>query len=130
MKRSAKLVLFALVAATFTLGLGASAFAAKCDDVKFKVTNDRAQEIKIVKAEYWDTEKEKWRTEDFGTWKIAPKTTESKTKGLEYVKNQKVRVKLQFKYNTGGSSWSSTITTTEQKIDKCSGGQTVTFPIK
>jgi hypothetical protein len=123
-------IMFAMAALGVTFGSAQAAFAAKCDDVKFKVENSRAQEIKIVKAEYWDTEKEKWRTEDFGTWKIAPSTTESKTKGLEYVKNQRVRVKLEWKHNTGGSSWSDTKTTGEQVIDKCSGGQTVKFDIK
>lgn len=123
-------IMFAMAALGVTFGSAQAAFAAKCDDVKFKVENSRSQEIKILKAEYWDTEKEKWRTEDFGTWKIASDTTESKTKGLEYVKNQRVRVKLEWKYNTGGSSWSDTKTTGEQVIDKCSGGQTVKFDIK
>jgi hypothetical protein len=106
-----------------------TASAAKCENVKFKITNNRAQEVKILKAKYWDTETTKWRTEDFGTWKIASKTTESKTKGLEYVKNQRVRVKIEWKYNTGGSKWSATRTTGEKVISRCSGGQTVAFTL-
>ena len=106
------------------------AFAAKCKDVKFKIKNDKQQEIKILTVKYWDSEKEKWRSERLGTWKIAPKTTESKTRNLEYVKNQRVKIKLEWKYNTGGSQWSSKKTTSAQVIPKCSGGQTVSFTVR
>ncbi|WP_035235567.1 hypothetical protein [Desulfobacter vibrioformis] len=102
---------------------------AACKDVKFVITNDRAQEIKILKAQYYDTEREKWRTEDFGPWKIASKTTDSSTENLEYVKNQEVKIKIEWKYNTGGMHWSDAHTTEPQVIPKCSGGQTVKFII-
>ena len=76
-----------------TLGASSTAFAAKCKDVEIKVKNERAQEIKVYRAKYWDTEAEKWRTEDFSAWKLAPSTKEKKVRNLE-----KRKVSLTGKY--------------------------------
>ena len=104
-----KLIIMAIAASFCVVGVTTTvSFAAACKNATIKVKNSRAQEIKVTGAKYWDTEKEKWRNENFTSWKIAPKSTEKKTPNLEYVRNQSVKLYVQYKVNEGGSKWSGT----------------------
>ena len=124
-----KKTLAVLAAALAINAFAPSAYAAACKNVRIEVTNNRAQEIKITRAEYYDTEATKWRNEDLGTWKIAPQSGEYKIQKLEYVKNQQVKMKLKWAYNTGGSRWSSWRYTSVSPNQHCSGGQRFSFTI-
>ena len=116
---------FCLVGVTTTVSL-----AANCKNVTVKVNNQRAQEIKVTGAKYWDTEKEKWRSENFSNWKIAPKSNEKKTPNLEYVKNQKVKLYVQYKVNEGGSKWSGTKNSSKVTVSKCTSSSKFSFTIR
>ena len=129
MRSKSKLALALFAATIGASAFTSSAYAAACKNVRIEVINNRAQEIKVTRAEYYDTEATKWRNENLGTWKTAPQSGEYKTKKLEYVKNQQVKMKLKWAYNTGGSQWSSWRYTPVSSNQYCSGGQTYTFTI-
>ncbi len=125
-----RLISSLFVALFLIAGFALPASAAKCKNVKIKVTNNTGKEIKVTNAKYWDTEKEKWRNENFSNWKIANTDTESKTKHLEYVKNQQVKIYVYYKENTGGSRWTSKKKSSTVNIGKCTGGQTASFSVR
>ncbi len=110
------------------------AFGDNCKDVRILVKNNRAQEIKVTKVKYYDYDQGAngtWRSESgWGTLKIAPGLSgyKYKTRDLEYVKNDLTKVKIYWKYNTGGSSWSSEYTKTSSDFI-CNEGDDVYFTV-
>ncbi len=128
-----KLIRYTLTSGAILIGLSLAsmsfALGDNCKDVKISVTNHRVQEIKVTKVKYYDYDKSKWRSEStWGTLKLAPNIKGSKTRDLEYVKNDLTKVKIYWKYNTGGSSWSSEYTKTSSSFT-CNQGDSVSFTI-
>ena len=130
-----RVIKYILTSGAILIGLSLAsmsfAFGDNCKDVRILVKNNRAQEIKVTKVKYYDYDKSKWRSESgWGTLKIAPGLSgyKYKTRDLEYVKNDLTKVKIYWKYNTGGSSWSSEHTQTSSNFT-CNEGDDVYFTV-
>ncbi len=125
-----------LGAAFIGLSLASTSFALgdTCQDVRILVKNHRAQEINVTRVKYYDYDQGAygtWRTEStWGSLKIAPGLAgyKYKTRDLEHVKNDSTKVKIYWKYSTGGNNWSSEYTLTSGTFT-CNAGDDVWFNV-
>jgi hypothetical protein len=114
---------------------GTAAADSKCENVKLSVTNKYTKsgdnkDINVVDLEYWDADDGKWRDESTDNKKIGWGDNAVWTKNLEYVGGESgVKLKLHYKYNTGGTSWSGTLYVTSAAF-KCIDGVTVPLTIQ
>ena len=98
-------------------------FGDNCKDVRMAVFNDHPVEVKVIKIEYKDYDKDgKWRTENVTNRKIATTKHYTFIRNLEYVKNDDTKIKVVYKENLGGSRWSSDKTVSGAK-HKCTTGE-------
>ena len=89
----------------------------KCSDVDIHVHNQYTRngdnkDIKVVDFKYYDYEDSKWRNESTSNKIIDWGGSKLWNKALEYVGGETTKIKVYFKYNLGGTSWSSTYTRT------------------
>ena len=99
------------------------AFGDNCKDVRMAVFNDHPVEIKVLRIEYKDYDKDgKWRTENVTNRKIATTKHYTFIRNLEYVKNDDTKIKVVYKENLGGTRWSSERTVSGAK-HACSTGE-------
>ena len=131
-----KLVVSGLAAVLCSvIAVGAAAADAKCENVKIKVTNKYVKngdnkDIKVVDMEYWDAEDGKWRDEATTDDQIGWGDSRTWTKNLEYVGGESgVKIKLHYKYNEGGTSWSNTLYLTSSAF-QCVDNATVTVTVQ
>ena len=107
-----RLPLAALLSLFFVASLAAPALAAdKCKNVKLTVKNATSDTLKVKKFEYYDFDKKKWRTEALfgvdGHQKINAGKSWQKTRSLEHVDDDKIKIRVTYQHQIGGTKWES-----------------------
>ncbi len=86
--------------------------------------------IQIIRAEYYDYNSAKWRTEALENVAIMPKGKTLYTENLEYVDDDNTKLRIVYKYQLGNTaSWSSEQTSRETEDFKCIDGMQVTITL-
>ncbi len=116
-----------VAAAAFGLSLAAAnhAFANDtCKNVVIKLVNDTADEIKVKTFEYYDFDKDGWRTENMfgidGHQILEHGKSWSWTRDLEKVGDDNTKFRVTYQHHIGGTKWGADKTVTTDKF-KCPG---------
>jgi hypothetical protein len=126
-----------LAGAALVVGFAGTAAAdSKCSSVSIEVKNQYhdpvtgAQvDIRVVDFQYWDDEDNKWREEWSDNKRINYGQTAVWNKNLEYVGGEAgVKIKVYYKYDQAGGSWSTDHTRTSTAFS-CVDGKTVPITI-
>jgi hypothetical protein len=113
------------------LGLGIlfvnSAFAAgdNCKNVKITISNSTPDEVKVTSFEYFDYDRNTWRTENMlgidGIQKLDASKGLTWTRDLEHVSNDNTKFKVTYEHHIGGVRWGAALSATTSEF-KCTEG--------
>jgi len=118
----------AIILVSMTLPGPAAALFDTCQDLEISFENNRSEDVKVTKVEYYDYDANKWRNER--TWlgiRINPGDSKSRKRDLEHVRADDTKIKFEWKYKLA-SGWSS-IKTFEGPKFLCRNGGLVRFGI-
>ena len=120
------------------LGLGISlpqsamALGDTCKNVKITIKNDTPDEIKVTKFEYFDFDKNKFRTENLlgidGQQKLEPNKSFTVTRDLGQIKNDKTNFKVTYQHKIGGTKFEPAVSETTASFT-CRDGITKTVSL-
>ena len=118
----------AIFLVAITLPMPAAALFDTCQDLEISFENNRSEDVKITKVEYYDYDANKWRNEN--TWlgvRINPGDSKSRKRDLEHVRADDTKIKFEWKHKKA-SGWSS-INTRESSKFLCRNGGLIRFSI-
>lgn len=104
----------------FGLGFGtprsAMALPDTCKTVRITIANNTPDEIKVTQFEYFDADKEKFRTENLlgidGQKKLEPNKSFTKVRNLGQIKNDETKFRVSYRHKIGGVDFGSLKTAT------------------
>jgi hypothetical protein len=114
MKRSLFL-LPSLLAVSLSAAMPPTAIAAdNCKDIRITLKNGTRDEIKVTKFEYFDFDKNKYRTENLlgldGQQKLEPNKSITVTRNLEQIDNDRTKFKVTYQHKIGGNKFEPPVT--------------------
>lgn len=88
--------------------------ADNCKNVNITLKNGTRDEIKITKFEYFDFDKNKYRTENLlgldGQQKLEPNKSFNATRNLEQIDNDRTKFKVTYRHKIGGNQFEPPVT--------------------
>lgn len=115
--QSSASLLLPLLALGLSFGVSDQAFARDvCKNVSIKIENGTSDTVKVTKFEYFDFDKNKYRTENLlgvdGQEKLNPGKSFTQTRDLGQVGNDRTKFRVTYRHQQGGIKFENPVSVT------------------